>query len=135
MHHHQTILIIDDDADVCLIVRRLLMAKGYAVRAAADGVTAFALARQFPPDLIILDLGLPGHDGWTVARELRADPALDHVPILVITGNSSSAAHRLAWAAGCQAIIGKPFALETVEETVTALLHQAVEPAGVLSYT
>jgi CheY-like chemotaxis protein len=82
---------------------------------AADGITAVAPTLQCP-DLIILDLGLPGPDSWTVARELRVDPALDHVPILVITANSSSAAQRLARAAGCQAMICKPFGLETVEE-------------------
>jgi DNA-binding response OmpR family regulator len=117
------------------IVGRLFAATRYRVCEAADGITAFALAHQFPPSLIILDLGLPGHDGWTVARELRADPALDDVPILVITGNGTSAAHRLAWEVGCQAIIGKPFALETVEETLAVLLDQAEAQGGVLSST
>jgi DNA-binding response OmpR family regulator len=124
----QTILIIEDDADTRTIVRRLFAAEGYRVCEAADGLTAFALARQCIPDLIMLDLGLPGQDGWAVARELRADPALDHVPILVITANGSSAAHRLARSAGCQAIICKPFTLETVEETVVALLQQHEAP-------
>jgi DNA-binding response OmpR family regulator len=89
-----------------------------------DGVTAFAIARHCAPDLIILDLGLPGQDGWAVARELRADLVLDQVPILVITANGSSAAHRLARGAGCQEIICKPFALATLEEMAAALLHQ-----------
>ena len=131
MPNTQTILIIEDDADTRTIVRRLFMAEGYRVCEAADGLSAFARARQFSPDLIILDLGLPGQDGWAVARELRADPALDHVPILVITANGSSAAHRLARAAGCQEIICKPFTLEILEETAAALLHQheALEPA------
>jgi DNA-binding response OmpR family regulator len=124
MPQTQTILIIEDDADMRTFVRRLFMAQGYRMCEAADGVTAFALARQFPPDLIILDLGLPGQDGWAVARELRADPALDHVSILVITANGSSAAYRLARAAGCQAIIYKPFALGTLEETAATLFHQ-----------
>lgn len=124
MQQSQTILIIDDDADIRAIVGRLFTTHGYRVYHAADGITAFGLARHIAPDLIMLDLGLPGNDGWTVARELRADPALDHVPIVVITGNGSRTAHRLAWDVGCQAIICKPFALETVEEVVVALLHQ-----------
>jgi DNA-binding response OmpR family regulator len=119
----QTILIIEDDADVRTIVRRCFTAKRYRVYEAADGVTAFALARQCAPDLIMLDLGLPGQDGWAVARELRADPVLDQVLILVITANGSSAAHRLARGAGCQAIICKPFALEALEDMADSLLH------------
>jgi DNA-binding response OmpR family regulator len=122
MQQPQTILVVDDDANIRTIVGRLFTTQGYRVNEAADGITAFRLARQIAPNLIILDLGLPGQDGWTVAQELRADPTLDQVPILVITGNGSSAAHRLAWGAGCQAIIGKPFALETLEEMAGALL-------------
>jgi len=91
-----TILIIDDDANMRTIVRRLFTVEGYCVCEAADGVTAFARARQCTPDLIILELGLPGQDGWAVAREVRAEPALDQVPLLVITASGSSAAHRLA---------------------------------------
>jgi DNA-binding response OmpR family regulator len=119
-----TILIIEDDADVRTIVRRCFSTKRYRLYEAADGVSAFALARQCAPDLILLDLGLPGQDGWAVARELRADPVLEQVPILVITANGSSVAHRLARGAGCQEILCKPFALETLEDMATALLHQ-----------
>jgi len=122
MPQPRTILVVDDDADIRTIVGRLFTVQGYRVSQAADGIAAFRLARQITPDLIILDLGLPGHDGWTVAHELRADPALDQVPLVVITANGSSAAHRLARGAGCQAIIGKPFALETLEEAADALL-------------
>jgi DNA-binding response OmpR family regulator len=131
--HTHTLLIIEDDADVRTIVRRCFTAKRYRVYEAVDGVTAFALARQCAPDLIMLDLGLPGQDGWAVARELRADPVLGQVPILVITANGSSAAHRLARGAGCQEIICKPFALETLEEMADSLLyqHQAQQGFGI----
>jgi len=119
------ILIIDDDDDIRTILGRLFTAVGYRISEAADGVTAFMQARQLVPDLIVLDLGLPGQDGWTVARELRADPAFEYTPILAMTAYGSRAALSSARAAGCQEVICKPFALETLIETAHALLGSA----------
>ena len=76
-------------------MRQFLGRFQYEVGWRAEWRHSFALARQCVSDLIILDLGLPGQDGWTVARELRADPAVDEVPILVITANISGATNRL----------------------------------------
>jgi CheY-like chemotaxis protein len=117
-----TILVVDDDDDIRTILGRLFSTLGFRVQAAADGYTAFILARQLTPALIVLDLGLPGRDGWTVAREMRADPALEQTPIMAITAYGSSAALRTARAAGCQEVICKPFALETLVETARMLL-------------
>jgi two-component system, sensor histidine kinase len=123
MDQQQTILVVEDDADIRAIVQRLFIAKGYRVRAAADGITAFTYAHHEAPALVVLDLGLPGQDGWSVARELRADPNLENVPIIAITAYGVRAAIRAALAAGCQMVICKPFALATLEDAVDALLH------------
>jgi CheY-like chemotaxis protein len=69
------------DAHIRTIMGRIFTTQGYRVSEAADGYTAFTLARQLTPALIVLDLGLPGQDGWAVARELRADPACEHIPL------------------------------------------------------
>jgi DNA-binding response OmpR family regulator len=122
MNQGPLILIIDDDDDIRTIVGRLFTAEGYRISEAADGVTAFDRARQIVPDLIVLDLGLPGQDGWTVAREMRADPALDQTPIMAVTAYGSSAALSAARSAGCQEVICKPFALDTLVNTARALL-------------
>jgi len=124
MDQHPTILVVDDDAAIRAIIHRLFTAKGYCVREAADGITAYACAHHETPSLVVLDLGLPGQDGWAVASELRADPNLDGIPIIAITGYSYSAAISAALAAGCQTVICKPFALATLENAVDALLHQ-----------
>jgi CheY-like chemotaxis protein len=89
---------------------------------AADGIAACACAHHEHPALIILDLGLPGQDGWTVASELRADPSLDSVPIIAITAYCFSVAIRTALAAGCQEVLCKPFALAVLEDAVNARL-------------
>jgi CheY-like chemotaxis protein len=124
MDSQQTILVVDDDADIRAIVHRLFTARGYCVHEAADGITGYACAHHEAPSLVILDLGLPGQDGWAVASEMRADPILDSIPIIAITAYSFSAAIRTALAAGCQTVICKPFALATLEEAVDVLLHR-----------
>jgi CheY-like chemotaxis protein len=118
----RTILVIEDDEDIRTIVCRLFTARGYRVSEAADGLRAVARARQPIPALIVLDLGLLGQDGWTVARELRADPALEHTLILAMTAYGSPVALRTARAAGCHDVVCKPFAVETLEEAARSLL-------------
>jgi CheY-like chemotaxis protein len=122
MHQQPLILVIDDDADIRRIVNRMFTTLGYRVREVADGLTAFASARQLAPALIVLDLGLPGRDGWAVARELRADPALEHTPILALTAYSMRSALQAARDAGCQQVLCKPFDLDTLEEIAHTLL-------------
>ena len=125
MLQQPTILIVDDDDDIRTIISRLFTAQGYRVSEAADGYSAFERARQLIPALIVLDLGLPGRDGWTVARELRADPAFEQMPILAMTAYGSRATLSSARDAGCQEVLCKPFAIETLIETARALLGSA----------
>src|SRR5246127_5963736 len=80
------VLVIEDDEDIAQALQRLLRMEGYGVRAAGDGSTALEHGRAFAPDLVILDLGLPGIDGLEVARSLRAD---DDVPILMLTARDA----------------------------------------------
>jgi CheY-like chemotaxis protein len=121
MHAH-CILIVDDDADVRTVVRRTLTALHYDVVEADNGLAALALAHRHRPALILLDLGLPGIDGWTVARLLRADPALATTPILAMTGFAAPTVLDSALQIGCQKMLSKPFTLATLEQSVTALL-------------
>src|SRR4030081_2566007 len=80
------VLVVEDDEDIAQALQRSLRMEGYEVRAAADGHTALDQGRSFAPDLVILDLGLPGIDGLEVARALRAD---DDVPILILTARDA----------------------------------------------
>jgi CheY-like chemotaxis protein len=82
----RTILVVDDEPDIRLFYRSVLEDHGATVVEAADGDAALALARQESPDLITLDLSMPGTDGTKVFEALRRDPALASVPVCVITG-------------------------------------------------
>lgn len=81
------ILIVDDSADNTLMLRVLLKQEGYRASTASDGPTALAAARTSPPDVVLLDLGLPGMSGLELAVELRRLPELDACRLVVITGH------------------------------------------------
>src|SRR6202165_5736453 len=80
------VLVVEDDEDIAQALQRSLRMEGYEVRSASDGRTALEHGRSFAPDLVILDLGLPGIDGLEVARALRAE---DDVPILILTARDA----------------------------------------------
>ncbi len=80
-----TVLVIDDDPAARAITRRVLTREGYRIVEAADGETGLQLAREFKPDLITLDILMPGMDGWAVLAGLKADPALAAIPVILQT--------------------------------------------------
>jgi len=79
------ILIVDDNVQSVELLRALMQAEGYEVVAASNGLEALAQVAAFPPDLILLDIMMPGLDGFTVCRTLKADPATRLIPIVLIT--------------------------------------------------
>jgi CheY-like chemotaxis protein len=94
----------------------LLMAAGYDVAAAATGPDAVAEASRFRPDVVLLDLGLPGFDGYEVARRLRADPSLASVKLLALTGWGAPGDLERTKQAGFQAHLTKPIEPQALQE-------------------
>ncbi len=80
------ILVVDDDADAREAMTMMLRLEGYDVREAANGREALESMRQSRPSALVLDLTMPVMDGWTVRREMKADPALAAIPVLVVSG-------------------------------------------------
>ena len=103
-----TILIVEDIADNAELVRRIMSARGHEVLHASDAESGLQLALSQPPDLILLDLGLPDHDGLTLAGWLRAEPALSQVPIIAYTAWPPETARQMAETYGCNGYIAKP---------------------------
>ena len=81
----EVVLVIDDDAPQRELMSRFLERTGYAARTAADGVAGLALARELHPHVILLDVTMPGMDGWSVLGALKADPALSDIPVIMVT--------------------------------------------------
>jgi CheY-like chemotaxis protein len=102
------ILIVDDNQDHAETTAVLLRLSGHDVHVAHDGHKAIEAARRIRPDIVFLDIGLPGVDGFQVARVLRAEPGLERVRIIALTGLVSENDRQLAREAGIDQHIAKP---------------------------
>lgn len=102
-----TVLIVDDFADALEVWEMFLSAAGFTVATATDGITGLALARSLRPDVVVMDLQMPGLSGAEVARELRADAATRHIPLIAATGHSRTELADVR-AAGFDSILVKP---------------------------
>jgi two-component system cell cycle response regulator DivK len=102
------ILLIEDIADNASLVKRVLGSQGYDVSWAQTAEEGLDKAEQHPPDLILLDLGLPDIDGQTLVGYLRMIPGLEQVPIIVVTAWPEETARMMVQAYGCNGYISKP---------------------------
>lgn len=103
------ILVIEDQEDNRRIVRDLLTSVGYQLVEAVTGEEGVAMAELHRPDLILMDIELPGVDGYEATRRIKANPALRQTPIIVVTSYALSGDDIKAHEAGCDAYIAKPF--------------------------
>jgi CheY-like chemotaxis protein len=117
------ILIVEDNELNRDVLSRQLVRRGHRVESAADGLVGLTLARQHAPDLILLDLGLPGIDGWECARRLKADPATSHIPIIALTAHAMVGDRQQALDAGCDDFDTKPIDLTVLLEKMARLLE------------
>jgi two-component system response regulator MprA len=117
------VLVVDDDERIAAAVRRALVYEGYTVDIAANGMAALAHVRDEPPDLVILDVMLPGVDGLEVCRRLRADTTFD-LPILLLTARDATADRVRGLDTGADDYLVKPFAYEELLARVRALLRR-----------
>jgi CheY-like chemotaxis protein len=108
------VLLVDDNADAVAVIAAWLKHVGHEVHEARDGFTATELARRVRPDFLFLDLGLPGLDGLSVARQLRQDPQLKGMRIVAMTGSGREDDRQAAREAGIDQYLLKPIDLEFV---------------------
>jgi CheY-like chemotaxis protein len=116
------ILIVDDEHDIRELLALRLRAAGYETAFAADAMTAVNVARSEEPQLILLDIGLPGGTGITVMERLRNFPALAHIPVIAISAREPQPTERAAVEAGARAFLPKPIDHELLLETVRRVL-------------
>jgi CheY-like chemotaxis protein len=102
------ILIVDDDHDIRNLIAERLRTEGYETVFAADAMAAVSVARTERPEVIVLDLGLPGGTGFVVMERLKNFPALAHIPVVVVSARDPIASREAAQAAGAHAFFGKP---------------------------
>jgi two-component system, cell cycle response regulator DivK len=103
------ILLVEDQEDNRRIMRDLLSASGYELIEANNGEEGLELAEREVPDLILMDIQLPGLDGYEVTRRIKAKFDLNHIPIIAVTSYALSGDDQKAFAAGCDGYVTKPF--------------------------
>jgi CheY-like chemotaxis protein len=116
------ILYVEDNEDNVYVVQQRLTRAGYAVQVAADGEQGLAMVAADRPDLILMDLSLPGLDGWEVTRRLKASPDTRHIPIIALTAHAMTGDREKALAAGCDDYDSKPVDFGRLRAKIQALL-------------
>ena len=118
------ILYIEDNPENRLLVSRVLEVEGYEVVEAVDGPSGLRAATETEPDLILLDIGLPKVDGYSLAERFRQIPALDQVPILAVTANVMKGDRERTLAAGCDGYIPKPIDIDRLPGQIEEALQK-----------
>jgi CheY-like chemotaxis protein len=121
-HAMATILVVEDNEPSRDALARRLVRRGYRVRVAVDGHQAVSIAHSARPDLILMDLGLPGIDGWEATRQLKADAETRDIPIIVLSAHAMTSDRDMALAAGGDEFDTKPVRFQQLLGKIQTLL-------------
>jgi len=116
------ILLVEDNEMNRDMLSRRLQRRGYEVVTAVDGETGLAMTRTESPALVLMDMSLPGVDGWEATRQLKADPATRAIPVIALTAHAMAGDREKALGAGCDDFDTKPIELERLLGKIQALL-------------
>ncbi|MCF8076813.1 MAG: response regulator [Desulfotignum sp.] len=119
----QRILIVDDEPEILKMLTRILSEESYCLETAKDGFDAGMKIMTFKPGLVILDLIMPGMDGFEVCRQIKANPDTAHIKVLAVTGYDSEENRQKILSEGADAYLAKPLFKEELMQTIQTLLH------------
>ena len=117
-----TVLLVEDNDLNRDMLSRRLKRREYKILAAIDGESAIQMSRDLRPDLILMDMGLPGINGWDATRAIKADPFTSHIPVIALTAHALHPDREQAMAAGCDAFETKPVDLDRLLATMERVL-------------
>lgn len=115
------VLLIEDEPNIIEAISFILSRDGWTVKTHSNGADAVEMVKERRPDVVILDVMLPGKSGYDILRELRDDPEVKGLPVLILTARGQTKDREIAERAGCDAFMTKPFSNADVLETVRAL--------------
>ena len=118
-----SILVVDDDPEIVTMLNTRLTKRGYKVATAGDGHKAIEIAKREKPDVVLLDVMMPGKSGWEVARALKQDPVTQHVKIVMVSAIGEKTNEITAPIYGADAHVDKPFEFEKLEKVIAELLQ------------
>lgn len=122
---NETVLVVEDDADIRDVIQYNLEREGYEVLACEDGESAWRTVRENRPDLVLLDLMLPGKDGVEICREMRADEATEAIPVIMVTARDTESDVVLGLGVGADDYLTKPFSPRELLARVRAVLRRS----------
>jgi CheY-like chemotaxis protein len=122
------ILCVEDSDDSLFMLHRRLTRAGFDVKVATNGKEAVDWAKTLLPDLIVMDLNLPGLNGWEATRHLKSQPETKHIPIIVLTAHTEEKSRDRAIAAGCDAYETKPIDFGGLVAKISSLLNSRAKP-------
>lgn len=117
------ILIVDDCPDFQMLARSFLAEEQYLILSAGDPLQATGSALRNKPSLIVLDIGLPGGDGWMLLDRLKSNTLTRHIPVVVVTGQTKPGLADKARTKGAAAFLAKPFEKQALLTTIADILH------------
>jgi DNA-binding response OmpR family regulator len=119
----KTVLIIEDEADIQNFVSRVLELEGYQTLQANDGEKGMEIIRENPVALVLLDLRLPGRDGWSILTEIRQDIELSKIPVIVITAVADAPQRKRTLHMGADKYLVKPLSAHSLAKNIASVLH------------
>jgi two-component system, cell cycle response regulator DivK len=128
--HAPLVLVVDDYQDAREMYAEYLSFSGFRVEEASNGAEALQKAVALVPDVILMDLSLPGMDGWTVTRTLKGDQRTHHIPVVALTGHALAGASESAREAGCDAFVTKPCLPEDLVVELRRVLQRGSNQGG-----
>ena len=130
----QRILIVEDEVDIADLIKFNLQRAGYEVHLAHDGISGTEVALRVRPDLLVLDLMLPGRDGYSVFREVRRDARTSHIPVIILTAKAQTEDRIHGLEVGADDYLTKPFSPKELVLRVNAILKRTDAPPGPAQY-
>ncbi len=116
------VLYIDDEPNNRMLVRRIMLVEGFSIEEASNAPDGIELALARPPDLILMDISMPGVDGLTATKQIRDLPQIAHVPIIALTALAMAGDREMILKAGCDGYISKPINIDTFVDEVKSFL-------------
>jgi CheY-like chemotaxis protein len=119
---NRRILVVEDNTDNMTLIADVLQSLNYDVLQAMDGEQGVAMTTQEKPDLVLMDLSLPKMDGWTATRHIKADPEIQHIPVIALTAHAMVGDRERALKAGCDDYVTKPIDLKELADKLNDFL-------------
>ncbi|MBS0621014.1 MAG: response regulator transcription factor [Verrucomicrobia bacterium] len=128
MSHKKRILLIEDEEDIAALIKLQAEASGYKLHVEVDGINGYRAVEREKPDLVILDIMLPGQNGFDVCRKIKSNPELRSIPVIILTAKREELDMVLGLELGADDYVAKPFSPKVLFSRIKAVLRRTKEP-------